>query len=265
MSAKIFQKINELLEEEENFAVATIIRSEGSAPRSVGTKMLILKSGKTYGTIGGDRAEEVVRDEALKSLEDGEPRTIEIKLEEEEKGGVGMMCGGEIEVSIEVPQPTPKLFLIGGGQIAVEVVKLAQEVGFEVSVLDPFAEDTDFPDSAEIISKSVEEGMSEIEITPQSYIVIVTRHEYDEPALIESLKTDAAYIGLMASENRVTSQFESLEERGVDHDSLSQVHAPIGLDIGAETPEEIAVSIIAEIIMERRSSESTGKSFKIDY
>lgn len=265
MAAKIFQKINELLEDGERFAVATIVRSEGSSPRNAGAKMIVLENGRTFGSIGGDCAERGAKDAALKSLEDGEPRTIEMKLEEEEKGGVGMKCGGEIEVSIEVLQPTPELVLVGGGEVAVAVAELAEEVGFDLSVVDPFAEESDFPSSAEVISESVEDGMSEIEITPQSYIVIITRHKYDEPALMEALETDAAYIGLMGSENRVRSQFETLEEKGIGREDLSRVNAPTGLDIGAESPKEVAVSIIAEIVKERRKPGSTGESLKINY
>lgn len=265
MSANIFQKINELLEKGKRFAVATIVRSEGSSPRGVGAKMIVLEDGRAFGTIGGDLAEAEVKEEAFKALESGEPRTVKMKLEEEEKGGVGMKCGGEIEVSIEVPQPPPKLVLIGGGRVAVAVAELAKEVGFEIEIVDPFAEKSGFPDSARVVSKPVKEGLAEINVTPQSYIVIITRHKYDEPALKESLKTDAGYIGLMGSENRVNSVFEKLEKEGIDRKDLSRVNAPVGLDIGAETPKEIAVSIIGELIKKRRSPESTGESLKIDY
>lgn len=265
MSAKIFQKVNDLLEEGERFALVTIVNSEGSSPREAGAKMIVREDGSTIGTIGGDCAERGAKDAAMKALKEGEPRTLEMRLEEEEKGGVGMKCGGEIEVSIEILQPSPKLILIGGGKVASEVTKLAEKVGFDIAVIDPFAEGSDFPDSAEVVSKSVEEGMSEVEVTPRSYIVIITRHKYDEPALLSALKTDATYIGLMGSENRVRSIFKTLEERGIEAEKLSQIHAPIGLDIGAETPKEIAVSIVGEIIKERRSSESTGESLKIEY
>lgn len=177
-----------------------------------------------------------------------------------------MKCGGEVEVSIEIPEQTPRLVLIGGGRVAAAVGKMAEEIGFDLAVIDPFADNYDFPDHAQVIPKSVEEGMHEIEITPQSYIVIATRHKYDEPALREALKTDAAYIGLMGSKSRVRSIFETLEEEGgVEKEDLSRVFAPIGLDIGAETPEEIAISILGEIIKERRSPESNGNSLKIDY
>lgn len=265
MFANIFQKINELLEKGERFAVVTIIKSEGSSPRGVGARMIVLEDGRTFGTIGGGCAERGVKDLALKALDSGEPRTVEMKLEEEEKGGIGMKCGGEIEVSIEILQSTPKLVLIGGGRVAVAVAELAEEIGFDAEIVDPFAEKSNFPDSAKVVSKPVKEGLAEINVTPQSYIVIITRHKYDEPALKGSLKTDADYIGLMGSKTRVKSIFEKLEKEGIGREDLSRVNAPIGLDIGAETPKEIAVSIIAEIMKERRSPGSTGENLKIDY
>ncbi|KXA96619.1 hypothetical protein AKJ38_02975 [candidate division MSBL1 archaeon SCGC-AAA259I14] len=262
----IYQRINELLNEGERFAVATIIRSEGSSPRGAGAKMIVQNDGETIGSVGGDCAERGVIDASLKALENGEPRTVGMELVEEEKGGIGMKCGGEIEVSIEILEPSPRLVLIGGGRVAIEVAKLAEQVGFEIRVIDPFVEEESFPDTAKVIPQPVSEGISEVEITSQSYIVIITRHKYDQPALTESLETEAAYIGMMGSETRVKSIFGTLEEEeGIERERLSEVHAPIGLEIGAETPKEIAVSIVSELIKERRCPECTGESSKIGY
>lgn len=267
MSAEIFQKAGELLEKGKRFAVVTIVDSEGSSPREAGAKMIVREDGSTIGSIGGDCAERGAIDLAMKALGDEEKsQTFEMKLEEEEKGGIGMKCGGKIEVSIEILESSPKLILIGGGRIAVEVTKLAKEVGFEITVIDPFAEKSDFPGSAKVYSKPVEKGMSEVEVTPQTYIVIITRHKYDEAALLASLETNPAYIGLMGSENRVESIFEALEEeKKIEREKLNKVNGPVGLDIGAEKPKEIAVSIVGELIKERRSPKSSGGSLKIDH
>lgn len=263
MSEKIFQKINELIAEGETFAVATIVRTEGSTPRGPGTKMIVLEDGGTFGSVGGDRAEAGVVAEALEALREGKPRVVSMSLEEEEKGGVGMRCGGEMDVSIEVVQPTPKLVIIGSGPVSVQVARLGQGMGFSVTVVDPFAKDEDFPDGVEVVPEPVEQGMSKVEITPHTSIVIATRHKYDEPALKAVLDSDAAYIGMVGSRNRVNAIFKTLVDEGVPREKLQRVRAPVGLDIGAETPEEIAVSIIAEIIKERRGPEASGGSLRI--
>jgi xanthine dehydrogenase accessory factor len=263
MSEKVFQKINELIERGETFAVATIVRTGGSTPRGPGAKMVVLKDGSTFGSVGGDCAERGVVAEALEALEEEEPRVVSMSLEEEEKGGVGMRCGGKIEVSIEVVQPSPKLIITGGGRIAAKVAELGQRVGFSVTVVDPFAKEGEFPEGAKIVAKPVEQGMRELKITPQTFIAIITRHKYDEPALKAALDSGASYIGMMGSRDRVKSVFETLRKEGIREEKFSRVHAPIGLDIGAETPDEIAVSIIAEIIKGRRRPEASGKSLKI--
>lgn len=266
MTAEIFQKIDEMLAKGERLAVATVVETEGSAPRREGSKIIILHDGRTFGTIGGDRAEMIVKEKGLEALNEGEPCTVEMKLEEEEDGGVGMKCGGSMKVFIEILEPADKLVLIGSGKVVKAVAELAEKTGFDTVIIGPFAEEIDFPESSKVISKPIKEGIKEVEIDPQTYIAIITQHKYDENALLESLKTDAAYIGLMGSENRVRSLFEHLEkEKNIEGKTLSQVHAPIGLDIGAETPEELAVSIVGEIIMKKRNSGANGQSLKIDY
>ncbi len=263
MSEKIFQKINELIERGETFAVATIVRTEGSTPRSSGAKMIVFGDGSTFGSMGGDRAEAGVVAEALEALKEGKPRVVSMSLEEEENGGVGMRCGGEIDVSIEIVQPTPKLVVIGSGPVGAQVARLGQEMGFSVIAVDPFAKEGDFSNGVKVVSEPVERGISRVDITPQTFIVIATRHKYDEPALKAVLDSPAVYIGMVGSRNRVDAIFKQLSNEGVSREKLQRVNAPVGLDIGAETPEEIAVSIIAEIIKERRGPEASGGSLKI--
>lgn len=266
MSAEIFHVIDDLLRKGERLAVATIVKAEGSAPRGKGAKMIVREDGDTFGTVGGDRAEEIVTEESLNALKEGEPRTLKMKLEEEEEGGVGMKCGGRMEVFVDILEPSSKLILIGSGKVVRAVVELAEKVELDPIVIDPHADEDDLPSTVKVISKPIEDGMKEVEVNSQSYIAIITRHEYDESAMLEALKTDASYIGLMGSENRVRSLFEHLEaDKGVDKQDLSRVNAPIGLDIGAETPEEIAISVLGEIIREKRAPEASGDSLKIDY
>lgn len=266
MEARIFEKIHDLLKDSKKFAVATIVNSKGSSPRRAGAKMIVMKNGKTLGSIGGDKAEEKVKNEALKTLENGKTHTIEITLLEEEKGGIGMKCGGEIEIAIEVLEPPAKLIIIGSGKVAAEVAKLGNKTGFKVTVIDPFINKNDFPDPIKIIPEKVDKAIPKIDITDRTYIAIMTRHKYDIPALIQTIKTNATYIGLMGSKKRVKSTLKHLEkEKGIHKEKLSKIHAPIGLNIGAETPEELAVSIIGEIIKIEKGLNSTEGSLKIDY
>ncbi len=266
MPGKIFRKIDGSLSEGERVALATIVNSEGSTPREEGAKMIIYENGDTFGTIGGDRAEERVKEEALKSLQKGRSHSIELELEDEEEGGVGMKCGGKMEVFIDIIEPSQKLVLIGAGKVVRAVAELGAFMGFNLVIIDPSAQVDDFPQHAKVISQPVKNGLEKIGITPRSNIAIITRHEYDEEALVEALKTDAGYVGMMGSENRVRSVFEYLEEeKGVEREELKRVHAPIGLEIGVETPREIAVSILGEIIKKRRNPEASGGSLKLNY
>jgi xanthine dehydrogenase accessory factor len=257
----IYQKITELLQSGETFAVASIIRAEGSTPRGVGTKMIIMNDQTIYGTIGGGCVEVAVVTSALEALKEGKSRIVDYALEEEEKGGVGMRCGGKLELSIEIVQPKPVFLIIGSGHIASALSTLGKLVDFKVVVLDPFAKKEEFPDAETVVAKPVDAGVAGLKITPQTYIVIVTRHQYDEAALREVINSEATYIGMVGSKNRVEMAFNTLMKEGIPEDSLKRVYAPIGLDIGAETPAEIATSIIAEVIKHRRGG--TGKNLAI--
>jgi len=257
----IYEKITELLHNNETFAVLTIIGAEGSTPRGVGTKMIVMSDQTTYGTIGGGCVESAAITAALEALKEGGPRLVDYALEEEEKGGVGMRCGGKVQLSIEILQPKPTLLVIGSGYIASALVTLGKLIDFNVTVLDPFAKKNDFLEADLVIAETVDKGVAGMKITPQTYIVIVTRHQYDEPALREVINSEATYIGMVGSKNRVEMAFNTLKKEGILGDSLSRVYAPIGLDIGAETPAEIATSIIAEIIKHRRGG--TGRNLAL--
>jgi len=248
----IYEKIVHHLRMGETVALATIIRTDGSTPRDVGAKMLVLGDGRKYGSVGGDCVEELIRVEALKALKDGETRILTYKLEEDLKGGVGMLCGGQIDVLVEVLKPKPTLLIIGSGGIAHPLAKLGQMVDFHVKVVDPYIDEGKFAFADEIIREPVESALRKVRIGPHTYVVIVTRHKYDEPALRSVIDSKAAYIGLMGSRSRVKKVFESLEAEGIPRAKLQRIKAPVGLDIRAETPAEIAVSIMAEIIAHMR-------------
>ena len=250
---QIYQKTNELLDRQETFAVATIIDYKGSVPRRL-AKMIVTKDLKTYGTIGGGCVEGQVAEEAALMLRNGS-KGIVVKtydLVEEEFGGVGMNCGGKIDVSIELVEPDPRLIIAGSGHLSVAIAKVAQMLDFEIFIVDPLAQKEKFPEDCRIIPDFFENNLSNITISKNTYIVIVTRHKDDLPTLRAALKTKAGYIGLIGSRRRVLQAFRILLNEGFTEGQLEKVNAPIGLRIGAETPDEIAVSIMAEIIQQRR-------------
>jgi xanthine dehydrogenase accessory factor len=251
--SNIYQKMTELVQKQEAFAVATIVSYKGSVPRRV-AKMIITRDQKTYGTIGGGCVEGQVAEEASLMLNKG-ARGVIVKsydLVEEEFGGVGMNCGGKIGVSIEIVDPNPRIIIAGSGHISSSLAKLAQMLGFEIIVVDPLAKKEKFPESSRVLPDFPENNLPNLHVSSETYIVIVTRHKNDLPALRAALKTKAGYIGLIGSRRRVLQAFRTLLKEGFTKQQLDRVNAPIGLDIGAETPEEIVISIMAEIVQRRR-------------
>lgn len=262
----IYEKMSELVQKQETFAVATIVSYKGSVPRRV-SKMIITKDRKTFGTIGGGCVEGQVAEEAALLLNKCAKGIIvkSYELVEEEFGGVGMNCGGKIDVSIEIVDPNPRLIIAGSGHMSSSIAKLAQILGFEIIVIDPLAKKEKFPEASQVLSDFPENNISNLHVSPKTYIVIVTRHKNDLPTLRAALQTKAGYIGLIGSRRRVLQAFQTLLKEGFTQQQLNRVNAPVGLDIGAETPEEIAVSIMAEIVQRRRIGASkAAKPMKVD-
>jgi xanthine dehydrogenase accessory factor len=216
--------------------------------------MIITKDQKTYGTIGGGCVEGQVAEEASLMLNNGEKGVLvkSYDLVEEEFGGVGMNCGGKIDVSIEIVEPNPTLIIAGSGHVSSSLAKLAQMLEFEIVVVDPLAKKERFPEATQVLSDFPENNLPNLNVSSETYIVIVTRHKDDLPALRAALRTKAGYIGLIGSKRRVLQAFRLLLKEGFTQQQLDRVNAPIGLDIGAETPEEIVVSIMAEVVQRRR-------------
>jgi xanthine dehydrogenase accessory factor len=262
----LYEKMAELQQEQETFAVATIIGYKGSVPARA-AKMIITKDQKTYGTIGGGCVEGRVAEEATLLLKQG-ANGVMVKtydLVEEEFGGVGMNCGGKIDVSIEIVHPMPRLIIAGSGHLSSSIAKLAQLLGFEIVVVDPLAKKERFPEETRVLSDFAETNLANMHASVETCIVIVTRHKDDLPTLRAALKTKAGYIGLIGSRRRVLQAFQVLLKEGYTKPQLDRVNAPVGLDIGAETPEEIAVSIMAEIIQHRRLGASkAAEPMKVD-
>ena len=236
-------------------ALATVIRTRGSVPRHAGAKMLIFPNGSIEGTIGGGEMESRVIEESLQALADGKTRVLEYSFSDPEKGDPGV-CGGEMEVFVEPLQPRPSLIVIGAGHVGRAVAHLARWLGFRLVVSDDrpdFATPDVVPDADEYLTCSLAELPELVGIDEQTYVVLLTRGvTVDVPGLPALLETPAPYIGVIGSRRRWEVTVKELREIGIEDDKIARVTSPIGLELGAETPEEIAVSIMAEIIMLRK-------------
>ena len=251
----IYEAILEATRRGDSVALATIVKATGSTPREAGTKILIYPDGSIVDTIGGGSLEANVIAEAQAALGEGKPRLVCYELRDSEVGDPGI-CGGEAEIFIEVINPRPTVLIVGTGHVGRSIVGLSSFLGFRTVVLDDraeFANAERLPQADEIIVGDIGEQLARFNINPQTHIVIVTRgHEHDRDALRQVVSSPAAYIGMIGSRRKVKMVFGQLQKDGVTEEALATVHAPIGLEIHAETPEEIALSIMAEIVMVRR-------------
>jgi xanthine dehydrogenase accessory factor len=247
----IFQVLVDLEENNQAGALCTIIRSKGSTPRHVTSKMLVYPDGHITGTVGGGEVENRVISEAIKSLEDGAPRLLAYNMANPERGDPGV-CGGQLEIYVEPILPKPVLVVIGVGHVGKAVAHLAKWLGFNVTVSDDrpeFCNPQAVPDADQFFPIPLEELSSQLKITPWTYIVLTTRGiDVDIRGLPSLLESKAAYIGVIGSKRRWATTKKKLMESGITKERLDKVHSPIGIEIYAETPEEIAVSIMAEII-----------------
>ncbi len=251
----ISQALVEVLQNNKPAAVATVVRTRGASPREAGAKMLVYPDGSIVGSVGGGEMELRVIKSAQDALRDGKPRYLDMNLSNEGHGDP-MICGGEMEIFIEPIALAPTLVLVGAGHIGAAVAQQAKLLGFRVVVLDDrpeFVTPENFPHADERIAGDVVREIEKLEITPQTYIVFVTRaHTLDAALLGAVVERDAAYIGMLGSERRVLTVKNLLKQKGVSEAALKRIHAPIGIEINAETPQEIAVSIMAEIIQVKR-------------
>jgi xanthine dehydrogenase accessory factor len=258
----VYREIVRIRESGGRAALATIIATRGSSPGKQAMKLLVLEDGRTVGTVGGGCVEADVHDAALLAIRDETPRLLEFSLTERGLPGGGLMCGGTVSVFIE-PIVTPTLLIFGAGHVSLGLSRVAALAGFRVVVLDDretFARSERFPDAAEVHAiADFGVAMEHVSIGQDTYGVIVTRgHQHDELVLRQLLGRPLVYLGLIGSRTKIVKLFQELEESGVPRAHLDRVHAPIGLDIGAETPEEIAVAIVAEMIARRRQGVDEG-------
>ncbi|MEJ2055734.1 MAG: XdhC/CoxI family protein [Calditrichaceae bacterium] len=255
----IYKKVIDLIDKQIPSAIVTVIRTKGSVPRESGAKMIVTESGQIYGTIGGSSVEARVIEEALEAIHLQKTQIVQHDLFDEEEKDTGMVCGGNMEFLIEPLVEGERLYVFGGGHVALPVVQMAAKVGFSVTVIDDRAEFINadrFPEARNCVQANPGRFAEELELTNQDYVVIVTPGHKDDYSVLKGvIKKPHKYIGMIGSKIKRDEIYEKLKSLdGVNDSELQHIHCPIGLDIGSETPEEIAVSIISELIKVRRLS-----------
>ena len=260
---EILKELVRFLEGGKRAALCTIIEKKGSGPRDIGGKMIVSEDGKTIGTVGGGNLERALINESLKAVREGKPRKAVFSLHKgggEEAVETGLICGGELTMFIDVIEPKYRLILIGAGHVSWPLAKLADIVGFSLVVVDDnekLANRERFP-MAEVITGNFNEILDKLDVGPRDFVVIVHGEpEHDYLALEKIIKKRPAYVGLLGSKAKATTLVKRLKEAGISDEDLKLLHAPVGLDIGAQTPEEIGISILAEVINERRKGGSS--------
>ena len=237
-------------------ALCTVIRARGSTPRHAGSKMLVYEDGRLLGCVGGGELENRVITEARRAMQDGRPRLLEYNMVEPSRGDPGV-CGGSVEVFVEPITPRPTLVVVGAGHVGQAVAHLAHWLGFYVVVSDDrpeFCTPETVPDADRYIPGPFADLTQHLQIRANTYFVLTTRNvEIDVPGLPAILSSPAAYIGVIGSKRRWATTRQILLDQGLQAEVVDRVRSPMGIDISAETPEEIAISIMAEIIAQLRS------------
>ncbi len=254
----IYEQIVQLRREGRRGAVATIVNVRGSIPSFQTAKMLVRDDGSIVGTIGGGCVEADVWQAAREVMESEKPRTLKFDLNQDPRYDTGLVCGGTLEVFVEPILPPALLYVFGAGHVALSVCKTASSAGFEVIVVDDrssYATTERFPEAKEVHAMDFDQAMEKLDPSESSFIVIVTRGHRDDMRILRwAVQTRARYVGMIGSRRKVIEISKALQAVGIPSNLLKRVHSPIGLDIGAVTPEEIGVSITAELIAIRRHS-----------
>jgi xanthine dehydrogenase accessory factor len=253
----IFEEVVRMRRAGERGALATIVHTNGSIPSYESSRMLVREDGSIAGTIGGGCVEADVWAAAKEVIQAEQPRKMTFNLNHEAEYDAGLICGGTLEIFVEPILPQPTLYIFGGGHVSSAVARAASAAGFAIGIADDraaFANAERFPMAGEIYT-TYEDAYDKIKPNPSSYLLIVTRgHKDDMRVLAWAVRTHARYIGMIGSKRKVISVYQALEREGYSPAEFERVHAPVGLDIGALSPEEIAVSIAAELIAVRRNA-----------
>jgi xanthine dehydrogenase accessory factor len=254
---EIFSRVGEFLARGQSVVLCTLIFKEGSGPREPGSKMLVTPDGKALGTIGGGGMERLIVAQALEALAESKPRTLHFAMGIPPREGmiaIDSKCGGEVKIFMDVVKPEPRLIIMGSGWIAQATAHYAKDCGFEIIVVDDAAtaKQEYFPGMT-VVNGKYPESLAGVEIRSSDFVAVLHGETpFELAALRHAAKARPAYIGLLGSGNKAKKHKEQLKLEGLDAKVLDAMYAPIGLDINAETPEEIGVSIVAEMIKRKR-------------
>jgi len=237
-------------------ALVTVVGAQGSTPQGPGARMLVFEDGAVSGTIGGGCVEAEMARRARMAIENGRPSLTNYDLTPEQAGDEGLVCGGRMEVFIEPLSGAPELAILGGGHVARPLCSMAAAAGFRVAVLDDrekYATADRFPEAERVVAAGFDAAAATLRLTPRSFVVVVTRgHRGDAVAIGSCLAVKPRFLGLLGSRTKMVHVFTELIDRGFGSEDLATIETPVGIEIGAETPEEIAVSIVARMIAVRR-------------
>ncbi|MEI6668074.1 MAG: XdhC/CoxI family protein [Acidobacteriota bacterium] len=258
MQETVFAAVVGALERGERAALVTIVATRGSTPQRVGAKMLVFDDGRSVGTIGGGCYEADATGKAREIIGSRKAQVVRYDLADDVAEEHGLICGGQMEVFIEPLDPSPDVYLIGAGHVSQHVATFAHALGFRVHVVDDrtaFANAERFPDAAHVVVEPIADWLRQAHLAPTAYVVIVTRGHVHDLAAMQALSgRTLGYVGMIGSRAKVVRIREALMQSGVEAWWLDTVRAPIGLRIGAVTPEEIALSIVAELVAVRRGA-----------
>lgn len=252
----IFDEIVRLRKLGQKCAVATIVQVNGSIPSYESAKMVVREDGSMAGTIGGGCVEAEVWNAAREVIASERPKQMKFSLGQDAAYDNGLICGGQLEIFIEPVVPNPKAFIFGAGHISKSLSKVANLAGFASIIVDnreTYANKDRFPEAEEVLAEEYADVFPKLDIRDTSYVIIVTRGHRDDMLVLQwAVNTPARYIAMIGSRRKVLSVIKELEREGPPHGAFERIHAPMGFEIGAITPEEIAVSVVAEMIAVRR-------------
>lgn len=260
----IYDEVTRLRRMGQKCALATIVQVRGSIPSYESAKLLVREDGSMIGTIGGGCVEAEVWNAAREVIETEKPKHLSFNLGQDAAYDNGLICGGQLDVFVEPVIPSPRAFIFGAGHISKSLSKVLTMAGFMVSVIDDresFANRERFPEADTVLAGEYEEVFAGLDVLESSYIVIVTRGHRDDMRVLKwAAGTPARYVSMIGSRRKVISVIRELEKDGVPREQLERIYAPMGLEIGAVSPEEIAISVAAEMIAVRRNAESNWRS-----
>jgi xanthine dehydrogenase accessory factor len=264
----LFEEIVKMRRAGQRGALATIVHTNGSIPSYESSRMLVREDGSLVGTVGGGCVEAEVWAAAKEVMQKEAPRKMVFSLNNDASFDNGLICGGTVEIFVEPILPQPMLYLFGGGHVSMALAKTASGAGFRIGIVDDreaFANLQRFPMAQEVFT-SYDNAFEKIRPNAATYLVIVTRgHKEDMRVLAWAVRTEARYVGMIGSKRKVLSVYKALEREGYRPEEFERVYAPMGLEIGALSPEEIAISIVAELVAVRRNAENAAhKKLKIE-